>query len=55
MAHLRILLRHRLNLIANLLIISKLSIDVYLYKRGDRLRNGMKRRSPRMGMGMGMK
>ena len=38
MAHLRKLLRHRVNHIANLLIVSKLSIDVYLYKRGSRFR-----------------
>ena len=38
--------------IANLLNVSKLSIDVYLYKRGCRLRNGMKQRSPRKCMGI---
>lgn len=37
-AHLRILLRRRVNHIAKVLKINTLSIDVYLYKRGDRSR-----------------
>ncbi len=38
MAHLRKLLRHRVNLIAKVLNINTLSIDVYQYKEGSRSR-----------------